>query len=323
MANMFALILVVVTLLTGIVWCVDKFKWAPKRKAQRQQAQHLAEGKLTEDELKLIAPQAGWVESSVSVFPVLFVVLVVRSFIFEPFQIPSASMMPTLLIGDFILVKKFAYGIKDPLLQTTLIATGHPSRGDVVVFKYPKDPSVDYIKRLIGLPGDKITFDPESKTIQVTPGCGSGKCQQPLSLTYSTVQPSDFIQTFSSLAGNTVGNGFYQKPVGEEMAGGLRLAQRQETIGKVAHDILLIPQLTNHLQDYYQQPEQPMGTWVVPPGHYFMMGDDRDNSADSRYWGFVPEKNLVGKAIAIWMSFEKQENQWPTGVRLQRIGAIH
>ncbi|WP_241580015.1 signal peptidase I [Rosenbergiella nectarea] len=323
MANMFALILAVATLLTGIVWCLDKFKWAPARRAKRQQAQDHANTTLDKATLDSVARQPSWVETSVSVFPVLAVVFIVRSFIYEPFQIPSGSMMPTLLIGDFILVEKFAYGLKDPITQTTLIPTGHPKRGDVVVFKYPKDPSVDYIKRVIGLPGDKIVFDPDSKTVTVTPGCGGGHCENPVAITYSSMEKSDFLQTFSGFDGNEVGNGFYQISKAGMLPGGLQLGERQETLGNVTHNILLVNQAQSQVDAYYQQDGQPQSTWVVPAGEYFMMGDNRDNSADSRYWGFVPEKNLVGKAVAIWMSFDKQEGQWPTGVRLSRIGGIH
>lgn len=318
MANMFALILAIATLVTGIVWCIDKFKWAPARRAKRAaaQAEGIAETKADK--------QPGWVETTASVFPVLFVVFVVRSFIYEPFQIPSGSMMPTLLIGDFILVEKYAYGIKDPITQTTLIETGHPKRGDIAVFKYPKDPSLDYIKRVVGLPGDRVVYDPLSKTVSIQPACAGGTpCDKALAVTYSDVQPSDFIQTFSGFSGNEVGNGFYQVPQGESMQGGLRLATRNETLGDVTHRILLVTQAQSQPGSYYQQPGQPQSSWVVPQGMYFMMGDNRDNSADSRYWGFVPERNLVGKATAIWMSFDKQEGEWPTGVRLSRIGGIH
>ena len=323
MANMFSLILVIATLITGVIWCIDRFKWAPARRAKQAAAQAQAGNALDGKTLAKVAAQPGWVETAASVFPVLAVVLIVRSFIFEPFQIPSGSMMPTLLIGDFILVEKFAYGIKDPITQTTLIPTGHPQRGDVAVFKYPKDPSVDYIKRVIGLPGDKVVFDPYSKTLTVNPGCGTGKCDTALPITYTNVEPSRFIQTFSGFDGNETGNGFFEAPQGETMKGGLRLGTRKETLGTVTHDILLVNEAQSQASMYYQQPGQPQSTWIVPEGQYFMMGDNRDNSADSRYWGFVPEKNLVGKAVAIWMSFEKQEGQWPTGVRLSRIGGIH
>lgn len=324
MANMFALILAIATLVTGIIWCIDRFKWAPARRAQQAQAQAQTGNSLDDKTLAKVAKQPGWVETTASVFPVLAVVFVVRSFIYEPFQIPSGSMMPTLLIGDFIVVEKFAYGIKDPITQTTLIPTGHPKRGDIAVFKYPKEPSLDYIKRVIGLPGDRVTYDALNKTLTVNPACDSGKsCDKALPITYSDVAPSNFIQTFSGFDGNESGNGFWQVAPGETMPGGLRLAGRKETLGDVTHNILLVTEARSQASMYYQQPGQPQASWVVPAGHYFMMGDNRDNSADSRYWGFVPERNLVGKATAIWMSFEKQEGEWPTGVRLSRIGGIH
>lgn len=321
MANMFALILAIATLVTGIIWCVDKFKWAPARKARQAEAAAKA-GETTNEQNKAAKP--GWAETAASVFPVLLLVFIVRSFIYEPFQIPSGSMMPTLLIGDFILVEKYAYGIKDPITQTTLIQTGHPKRGDIAVFKYPENPSLDYIKRVVGLPGDRVSYDPLSKTVTINPACGAGtSCDKALAVTYSDVKPSDFVQTFSGFEGNEQGNGFYQLPQGETMRGGLRLATREETLGNVTHSILLVAEAQSQASSYYQQPGQPQSSWVVPEGMYFMMGDNRDNSADSRYWGFVPERNLVGKATAIWMSFEKQEGEWPTGVRLSRIGGIH
>ncbi|RWR02954.1 signal peptidase I [[Pantoea] beijingensis] len=323
MANMFALILAIATLVTGIIWCIDKFKWAPARRVKQAEVRAQTGSAVDDKTMAKIAKQPGWVETAASVFPVLLVVFVVRSFIYEPFQIPSGSMMPTLLIGDFILVEKFAYGIKDPITQKTLISTGHPKRGDIAVFKYPQDPRLDYIKRVVGLPGDRVSYDPESKTVTISPGCNTAaSCDKALPVTYSDVKASDFIQTFSGFDGNETGNGFYQVPTGESMRGGLRLATRDETLGNT-HSILLVTQAQSQSNMYYKQPGQPQSTWVVPQGEYFMMGDNRDNSADSRYWGFVPEKNLVGKATAIWMSFEKQEGEWPTGVRLSRIGGIH
>ncbi|MFP1737113.1 signal peptidase I [Lonsdalea quercina] len=322
MANMFALILTLATLVTGVVWCLDRFKWAPARRARLAHSSQQSDGPAGEQTLSSSIKQPGWIETCASVFPVLAVVLVVRSFIYEPFQIPSGSMMPTLLIGDFILVEKFAYGIKDPITQTTLIETGHPSRGDIAVFKYPENPSLDYIKRVVGLPGDRVSYDPVAKQVTIQPACSpSSECDKTLAVTYSNVQQSDFVQTFNGMGGES-SNGFYQVPTGGQ-ANGIRLMTRKETLGDVTHDILTVPIAQDQLSLYYHQPHQPLSSWVVPAGSYFMMGDNRDNSADSRYWGFVPERNLVGKATAIWMSFEKQEGQWPTGVRLSRIGGIH
>ncbi|EOZ6411295.1 signal peptidase I [Cronobacter turicensis] len=321
MANMFALILVIATLVTGILWCVDKFIFAPKR---RERAALAATDAQDAGVSKKAGPKPDWLETGASVFPVLAVVLVVRSFIYEPFQIPSGSMMPTLLIGDFILVEKFAYGIKDPIYQKTLIETGHPKRGDIAVFKYPGDPRLDYIKRVVGLPGDKVSYDPVAKEVTVQPNCSSGQaCANALPITYSNVEPSDFVQTFGRQSGGEASSGFFLVPKNESKDGGIRLTERKETLGDVTHRILTVPIAQDQVGIYYRQQGQQTGTWIVPPGHYFMMGDNRDNSADSRYWGFVPEANLVGKATAIWMSFEKQEGEWPTGVRLNRIGGIH
>ncbi|GGD31475.1 signal peptidase I [Franconibacter pulveris 1160] len=324
MANMFALILVIATLGTGILWCLDKFVFAPKRRERQAAAQAASGGELDTKTLKKVGPKPGWLETGASIFPVLAIVLIVRSFIYEPFQIPSGSMMPTLLIGDFILVEKFAYGIKDPIYQKTLIETGHPKRGDIAVFKYPEDPRLDYIKRVVGLPGDKVSYDPVAKQVTIEPNCSSGQaCGSALPVTYSNVEPGDFVQTFSRRNGGEASSGFFNVPKNESREGGIRLTERKETLGDVTHRILMVPIAQDQLGIYFQQPGQQLGSWIVPPGHYFMMGDNRDNSADSRYWGFVPEENLVGKATAIWMSFEKQEGEWPTGVRLSRIGGIH
>ncbi|VEA69584.1 Signal peptidase I [Serratia rubidaea] len=186
MANMFALILAIATLVTGIIWCLERFKWAPARRAKIAAVNEQTDGTLDDKTLAKVAKQPGWVETGASVFPVLLLVFVVRSFVYEPFQIPSGSMMPTLLIGDFILVEKYAYGIKDPITQTTLIETGHPKRGDIAVFKYPLNPKLDYIKRVVGLPGDKVSYDPVNKRVTVQPACDNGQsCDKALAVTYN------------------------------------------------------------------------------------------------------------------------------------------
>ncbi len=213
------------------------------------------------------------VEYARSFFPVIFIVLLLRSFLVEPFRIPSGSMMPTLLIGDFILVNKFAYGVRLPVLHNKLIEIGEPKRGDIVVFRFPNDPTVDYIKRVIGLPGDRIGYFNKKITIN-----GEPVKQTPL--------------------GEYRGVG-----KGESMTGAILLS---EDLDPVTHDILI-------------RDGQPgrQGEYIVPPGHYFVMGDNRDNSNDSRYWGFVPEGNLVGKAFFIWMSFD-----WDNGgIAFSRLGS--
>ncbi len=214
------------------------------------------------------------VEYARSFFPVVLIVLLLRSFLAEPFRIPSASMMPTLLIGDFILVNKYTYGIRLPVINTKIIEVNEPARGDIVVFRYPKDPTVDYIKRVIGLPGDKITY--ENKKLYV----------------------NDQAVSYKSL-------GLYQGVgQGEDMTGAEQLL---ENLTGVEHRILI-----------RQGVSSAEGVYVVPKGNYFVMGDNRDNSNDGRYWGTVPEENLVGKAFFIWMSWDLQHK----GVGLDRIGTV-
>lgn len=328
MANIFALILAIATFITGILWCLEHFKLAPARHrfAHESDQQHLdAVGVYANNEVAMkVIHKLTWIETCASIFPVLLLVFVVRSFILEPFQIPSGSMMPTLLVGDFILVEKFAYGIKDPITQKMLIETGHPKRGDVVVFKYPSDPRMDYIKRVVGLPGDRISYDPINKRVTVQTNCIRGQnCAMSLPITYSEFAPSDFVQTFNFTGYGDVSSNFLQASINKRLDGGIRLIQCKELLGSISYNILTVPGQQDQLGIYYQQSGSSFAEWIVPQGEYFMMGDNRDNSADSRYWGFVPERNLVGKATAIWMSFDKQEGQWPNGVRLRRIGAIH
>ena len=208
------------------------------------------------------------VEYARSFFPIVLIVLLLRSFIAEPFRIPSGSMMPTLLVGDFILVNKFTYGIRLPVINKKIIELSEPNRGDIVVFRYPKDPTVDYIKRIVGLPGDKVVYSNDLPVQQTSLGSYQGLGQ------------------------------------GEEMSGAEDLL---ENLTGVEHRIL-IRNGTPTVEFVY----------VVPEGNYFAMGDNRDNSNDSRYWGPVPEANLVGKAFFIWMSWDWQNK----GVGFDRIGTV-
>ena len=214
------------------------------------------------------------VEYARSFFPIVLIVLLLRSFIAEPFRIPSGSMMPTLLVGDFILVNKFTYGIRLPVINKKIIELSEPNRGDIVVFRYPKDPTVDYIKRIVGLPGDKVVYSNKKLTINDLP-----------------VQQTSL--------GSYQGLG-----QGEEMSGAEDLL---ENLTGVEHRIL-IRNGTPTVEFVY----------VVPEGNYFAMGDNRDNSNDSRYWGPVPEANLVGKAFFIWMNWDWQNK----GVGFDRIGTV-
>lgn len=214
------------------------------------------------------------VEYSRSFFPVVFVVLLLRSFIFEPFRIPSGSMMPTLLIGDFILVNKYSYGARLPVLNTKILEVAEPKRGDVVVFRFPKNPTVDYIKRVIGLPGDRIAYFDKKLYI-------NGEAAPQVSL------------------GSYSGQG-----QGETMSG---TEQLEENLTGVKHSILI-----NHNASTVED------VFIVPQGQYFVMGDNRDNSNDSRYWGTVPEANLVGKAFFIWMNWDAENY----GIAFNRLGTI-
>ncbi|AEW44415.1 signal peptidase I [Serratia symbiotica str. 'Cinara cedri'] len=321
MAKMFALILALATLIHGIIWCFVRLKLALER-WDKTSGSNVGHNKLV---AAIKKPLPSWLEASASVFPVLLLVFVVRSFFYEPFQIPSGSMMPTLLIGDFILVNKYAYGIKNPITQTTLINVGHPKRGDIAVFKYPLNAKLDYIKRVIGLPGDRIIYDSINKRVTIKSFCDNAQyCDKIDVITYNGFQPSDFIQLFSRSRISPVSNIFDQIPPSDNVPRhGARLYLSQEVLGDITHSILTLPGTRDRVSTYYQQPGEALAEWIVPTGCYFMMGDNRDNSADSRYWGFVPEKNLVGKATIIWISFKKQEGEWPNGFRLSRIGAIH
>lgn len=244
----FAAALLLASIVTGLGYLLDVV-WLSKRRAARAQN----------------PDQPGQIiEFCRSFFPVIFLVLMLRSFLVEPFRIPSGSMIPTLHIGDFILVNKFSYGFRMPVFHNLLIPVGEPQRGDVMVFRYPVDPSKDFIKRVIGLPGDKIRY--HDKTLYIN----GEKMPQEVSGYYS-----------ADAAGHEL--------IAEEMT---------EQLGEVEHKILLNP----HRPD-------DNGEYVVPEGHYFMMGDNRDGSDDSRGWGFVPERNLVGKAFFIWMSWDGQKNR--------------
>ncbi|CAN7318518.1 signal peptidase I [Massilia sp. LjRoot122] len=286
----FALILFVLMVVTGVIWCLDVFVFAKQRRRAADAA--LAEydkrtGKLTADGIKVDSGnqraaieqahlrQPTWIEYSGSFFPVIALVFVLRSFLWEPFKIPSSSMVPTLLVGDFILVNKYAYGIRLPIINKKVIEIADPQRGDVMVFKYPKDMSQDYIKRVIGVPGDTITY--ENKRLSVN---GKPVAYTPM---------DDYLDDQHPV---------YHKQFTEGLTG---VSHRiLNTEGKRTLDLGAVENFPNREACDYSYDKF---TCIVPPGNYFMMGDNRDNSADSRYWGFVPDKNIVGKAIVVWMNF--------------------
>jgi len=293
----FALILFVLTIATGVIWTLDVFYLAKQRRAKANAA--LAEfdarnAKLTAEGIKLqesgrtaleanILRQPTWIEYSGSFFPVIALVFCLRSFLYEPFKIPSSSMVPTLQIGDLILVNKFAYGVRLPIINKKVIDIGSPQRGDVMVFRYPVDPSLDYIKRVVGVPGDKIVYKDKRLTI-------NGKA-----LSYQALP--DYLDE-ERLS--------YSKQFSENLNG-------------VQHKILNEERAPAFVGGPHEFPQHERCTYdsegfacSVPAGHYFMMGDNRDNSLDSRYWGFVPDRNIVGKAFFVWMNLGN----------LKRIGGV-
>jgi signal peptidase I len=295
----FALILLVLVVLTGVAWLFDKLVFLPKRRRDadaavaefdRQQervGERFADenapqtrAKIRDEKLR----QPWWLEYSASFFPVILAVFVVRSFVVEPFKIPSGSMVPTLLVGDFILVNKFEYGLRLPVINTKVTGGSPLSRGDVVVFRYPKDESVDYIKRVIGLPGNTVAYENKQLTIN-----GKPVPETPL---------PDYFD--------------------DERIGYAK--QFEEDLDGRKNAILNNPQVPPYVIGADDFPFRDNCNYnaqgvvcKVPPGHYFMMGDNRDNSADSRYWGFVPDNNIVGRAFFIWMNFSN----------LKRIGLFH
>ncbi len=255
------LILVVATLVTGIVVLLDKLVFAAKRRKRIMNESYDAKfGEGKPGKVQREYKELWYIDYSRSFFPVLLIVLILRSFIAEPFRIPSGSMMPTLLHGDFILVNKFSYGIRLPVLHTKVWGNELPKRGDVIVFRYPEDPSLDYIKRVIGEPGDMLEY--RNKTL------------------YVNGQKMDQVDL-----GTYIGKGR-----DSQMSGA---SKKQENLDGVEHEILI-----NGLRLAIDN------TFTIPDGHYFVMGDNRDNSNDSRFWGTVPEKNLVGRAFMIWMNWD-------------------
>jgi signal peptidase I len=285
----FSLILVIVVAATGLIWLVDHVIFAPIR-APAAKANGVEPSTV---------PLPVTVDSARSFFPVAVIVLVVRAFIFEPFRIPSDSMMPTLLDGDFIIVNKFAYGLRLPVLDEKFIPIGEPKRGDVVVFHWPPDPAINYIKRLVGLPGDRVRIQSDQLIINDVP--------MPL-----------------------IDSARYDDTCYHNMR------QSTEIIGTHKHQILwcLTPDdlavapsasCNRHIsQNYLCRESNPPGEFdkgdfdeiVVPPGQYLMIGDNRDNSSDGRYWGFVPEDHLVGKATRIWFNWDLGRSGGPKWSRI-------
>ena len=262
----FAALLVLLTFVSGIIWLCDSLFFARKRLEARREKE--GPGAEAASAPPLI------VEYARSFFPIFLFVLLLRSFVVEPFRIPSGSMMPTLLIGDFILVNKYDYGIRLPVLNTKIIANKTPQRGDIIVFRYPLDPRIPFIKRVVGLPGDHIAY--YDKTLYI-----NGK-------------PMKQTDVDTSILPGT----------GEYMDG---VSRKIEDLGSVHHNILMNMSVSS--RDF---------EGIVPAGQYFVLGDNRDNSKDSRYWGYVPDANLVGRAFLIWMNWDIGHK----GIEWDRIGTM-
>jgi signal peptidase I len=287
----FSLLLFLLSVVTGAYWLAERFKFRPEREAaadrfeQEDAARRAKLGRqgidfidspVTDETREALLRQPWWLDWTAGLFPVIVTVFLVRSFVVEPFKIPSGSMIPTLEVGDLILVNKFRYGIRLPVLNQKIVPNHDPIRGDVVVFRYPVNPSLDYIKRVVGVPGDVVSYQDAVLSINGTP-------------VPTTAQ----------------GEGFDDESQ-------RYMARFTEDFGTNVHRVQRYPQVL----PFNEQAVQPAFrfrdrctynlkgfTCTVPMGHYFVMGDNRDNSEDSRYWGFVPDENLVGKAFFVWMNF--------------------
>lgn len=309
--NTFSILLIILTALSGILWCYHRFSVLPKRARQIVRAEQRSGKALTEEEKRQIEPISEGSEFFSSLFPVLAFVLILRSFIFEPFQIPSGSMEPTLRVGDFLVVEKYAYGIKDPVFQNSIIETGKPQRGDIIVFKAPPEPEIDYIKRVIGTPGDRIQYNEQNRHLTITYAKDGKECLSDCTTKAFEYSEPTINSEFDIVAG--------RKHNGELIYQGHPLEITES--GSITHQIHWDPQpLYQGFQfTSYTKQENYITEWIVPEGEYFVMGDNRNHSADSRFWGFVPEKNIVGKASYIWLSLDKKQGEWPTGLRLDRF----
>lgn len=294
----FSLLLFILTLVTLAYWLAERFYFAPARTKAAQtleqqdvlRREELAkkgiakvDGDIAQARESLLM-QPWWLDWTAGLFPVILVVFLLRSFLFEPFKIPSGSMVPTLLIGDLILVNKYHYGVRLPVINKKIVELNDPQRGDVMVFRYPANPSIDYIKRVVGVPGDEVAYLNQRLYLN-----GKLAETQPLPEFYD----DDSTRYFK---------------------------QYSEKLGTVDHQILVDVQRPSYIRTTDPFPFKENCrysaegiTCKVPAGHYFMMGDNRDNSEDSRFWGFVPDQNIVGKAFFVWMNFGN----------LRRIGSFH
>lgn len=294
----FSLLLFILTLVTLAYWLAERFYFAPARAQAAQNLERQDAARREELASKGIAKVDGdiapareallmqpwWLDWTAGLFPVILIVFLLRSFLFEPFKIPSGSMVPTLLVGDLILVNKYHYGVRLPVINKKIVELNTPQRGDVMVFRYPANPSIDYIKRVVGVPGDEVAYK-----------------NQRLYLNGQLVETQALPEFYDDDSTR------YFK-------------QYNEKLGPVEHRILVDVQRPSYIRPTDPFPYKENCSYSaegvtckVPAGHYFMMGDNRDNSEDSRFWGFVPDENIVGKAFFVWMNFGN----------LRRIGSFH
>jgi signal peptidase I len=296
----FALLLFMATVVTGIYWLAERYYFLPRRRLaaenlaaqdqkRREELDKLGIKKVDGDveaaRVQLLM-QPWWLDWTAGLFPVILAVFFLRSFLFEPFKIPSGSMIPTLLVGDLILVNKFHYGVRLPVINKKVTDGNQPQRGDVMVFRYPPKPSLDYIKRVVGVPGDEVAYINKRLTINGTPVATAGVPE---------FFDEDVMRYFPQ----------YEEQLG---ANKHRLLNDDSRRGGISD--AEVSDFPNRSNCRYSAEGV---VCKVPEGHFFMMGDNRDNSLDSRYWGFVPEKNIVGRAFFVWMNFGN----------LKRIGAFN
>lgn len=296
----FALLLMLATAVTGLYWFAERFYFLPQRQKAAlalETSQALRHAELKKQGIEQIdnniqqararlLMQPWWLDWTAGLFPVIITVFILRSFLFEPFKIPSGSMIPTLWVGDLILVNKFTYGLRLPVFNTKVTQGTAPQRGDVMVFRYPPNPNLDYIKRVVGVPGDTINYVNKRLTVN-----GQAVETQAIPEFYDETERTYFKQ--------------FEETFGSQKHRTIQYENRRA--GFMEEEIGDFPSRKNCSYN-------PEGfTCKVPEGAYFMMGDNRDNSQDSRYWGFVPERNIVGKAFFVWMNFSN----------LKRIGAFN
>jgi len=304
----FAFLMLMATIVTGIYWLAEQFYFLPQRRLAAERLESDAANRRAElDKLGIakndvdvtqakerLIMQPWWLDWTAGLFPVIAVVFVLRSFLFEPFKIPSGSMIPTLWVGDLILVNKFHYGVRLPVINLK-ITDGNPvERGDVMVFRYPPKPNLDYIKRVIGLPGDEIAYLNKQLTINGQP---AQKTPLPDFFEEDSLR---YIKQFEE-----------RIPLGDKPEASVTSVRLHRLLNDADRPAFVPGADEFMFKDNCRYTVEGV-TCKVPEGHYFMMGDNRDNSLDSRYWGFVPEKNIVGKAFFVWMNFGN----------LKRIGAF-